>query len=89
VLVAALEDLADALLLLRRREVRREEVDLQLAVAVELVRELVELLLEDVELVVVLADLEQRTGVDRGDLLHLRTAPVAAAASGRATAGQP
>ena len=57
-------------LLLRRREVGREEEHLQLAVLVERVGELAELLADVVELVLLLRDLEQRARVDRGDLFH-------------------
>ena len=51
-------------------EVRREEEDLEPAVAVERVGELAELLAHLVELVLVVRRLEQRAGVDGGDLLH-------------------
>jgi hypothetical protein len=48
----------------------REEERLQLAVAVQGLRELAELLLDHVDLPAVLGDLEERAGVDAGDLLH-------------------
>src|SRR3954447_21956398 len=57
-------------LLLGRREVGREEEHLQLARLVERVGELAELLAHQVDLVLLLRDLEQRAGVDGGDLLH-------------------
>jgi hypothetical protein len=57
-------------LLLDRREVGREEEHLQLAGLVERVGELAELVPDEIELVVLGRDLEQRAGVDRGDLLH-------------------
>src|SRR5215207_5643564 len=68
-----------ALLLLLGGEVRREEEDLQLAVAVERVGELAELLADDVDLVLLERGLEQGPGVDGGDLLHrLRALPAVA-----------
>src|SRR2546423_9363044 len=69
-LVRALDDPADRVLLLLRGEVRREEEHLELPVPVERVRELAELVVDPVEDVVLLGDLEQRAGVDLGDLLH-------------------
>ena len=63
--------LADALLLLLRGEVGREEEDLQVAVLVQRVGELAELLVHAVEVALLLGDLEQRARVDLGDLLHL------------------
>src|SRR4029079_16584663 len=56
--------------LLLRREVGREEEDLEPAVLVERVGELAELLADLVQLVLVLRGLEERAGVDGGDLLH-------------------
>ena len=60
----------EPVLLLRGREVGREEEHLQLAVVVERVGELAELLADVSSLSCSLRDLEQRAGVDRGDLLH-------------------
>src|SRR3954447_25934015 len=62
--------LVQPVLLLVRREVRREEEHLQVAVAVEGVGELADLLVDLVELVRVLRGLEERAGVDGGELLH-------------------
>src|SRR4051812_2271134 len=70
VLVGTLDQLGDALLLLLRREVRREEEHLQLAVRVQLVCELAELVVHVVEDVVLVRDLEQRARVDVGQFLH-------------------
>src|SRR4051812_33635779 len=70
VLVGPLDQLGDAVLLLLRREVRREEEHLQLAVRVELVRELPELVVQVVEHVLLLSDLEQGARVDLSELLH-------------------
>ena len=62
--------LLQPVLLLLGGEVGREEEHLQLAGLVERVGELAELLADLVELVLLLRDLEQRAGVDGGDLLH-------------------
>ena len=58
--IGALDGLVQAVLLLLRREVRREEEHRQLAVVVQRVGELAELLLDRVELVLLRGDLEQR-----------------------------
>ena len=58
------------LLLLFGREVGREEEHRQLAVLVQRVGELAELLAQLVELAVLAGDLEQRAGVYAGQLLH-------------------
>src|SRR4029079_3155163 len=63
----------EASLLLLRREVGREEKDRKLAVLLERVGELAELILDQVELVVLPGDLEQRPRVDLCDLLHYRS----------------
>jgi len=72
-LVRAADDLLDAVLLLLRGEVGREEEQPQLAVVLVLERigELVELVVHLVEHVVLLGGLEQSPRVDLGDLLHL------------------
>jgi hypothetical protein len=62
--------LAQALLLLLGREVRREEEGLQLAAVVQRVGELADLVAHVVQLVVLGGDLVQRPRVDLGDLLH-------------------
>ena len=71
VLVGVLDDLPIAVLLLLRGEVGREEEDLQVAVLVERVGELAELLVDAVERRRSPGRLEQRARVDLGDLLHL------------------
>src|SRR4051812_6299255 len=76
VLLGALDHLGDALLLLLRREVRREEEHLHVAVRVELVRELPELLVDVVEHILVLSDLEQGARVDLGQFLHYSPPPL-------------
>src|SRR5215216_6678000 len=62
----------EPVLLLGRREVRREEEDLQVAGLAEGVGERAELVADQVQLVLVLGDLEQRARVDRCDLFHYR-----------------
>src|SRR5215216_6139418 len=62
----------EPVLLLGRREVRREEEDLQVAGLAEGVGERAELLADHVELVLLGRHLEQRARVDRGDLFHYR-----------------
>ena len=69
-LVGALDDLADPVLLLLRREVRREQEHLEVTVLVELVGELPKLLAHVVGHVVLRRDLEQRVRVDLGQLFH-------------------
>ena len=69
-LVGVDEGAPQALLLLLGREVRREEEDRELAVLLQRVRELAELLLDRVELAVLLRDLEQGARIDLCDLLH-------------------
>src|SRR5215218_870930 len=66
-LVGAVERRVEALLLLLGREVRREEERLQVAALAQGVGELPDLVTDDVELVLVLGDLEQRARVDLGD----------------------
>src|SRR3954471_2047165 len=73
----AVDRLVQALLLLLRREVRREEERGQRAVLVEGVDELGQLLADLVELVLVARDLEERSSVDLGDLLHAPLLPPA------------
>ena len=73
--LGVLERALQAVLLLLGGEVGREEEDRQLAVLLERVGDLAELLADDVELVVLLGDLEQRARVDLGDLLHGSSAP--------------
>src|SRR3954454_10702963 len=75
VLVRPADHLADALLLLLRGEVRREEVHLEVAVLVERLDELPELVVHVVEHVVLVGDVEQRARVDLGDLFHLSCGP--------------
>src|SRR3954454_19285256 len=75
VVVRARDHLADAVLLLLRREVGREEEDLQVAVLVELLDELAELVVDLVEHVLLLGHVEQRARVDLGDLFHLSCRP--------------
>ena len=60
----------ERVLLLRRGEVGREEEHGQLAVGVQRVGELAELLAQLVELALLARDLEQRAGVYLGELLH-------------------
>ena len=69
-LVRSLEQRAQRLLLLRAREVGREEEHRELAVLVQRVGELAELLAQHVELALLEGDLEQRAGIDLGELLH-------------------
>src|SRR5919202_7019148 len=69
-LVGAVERRREAVLLLLGREVRREEERLQVAALAQGVGELADLVADDVELVLVLGDLEQRARVDLGDLFH-------------------
>src|SRR5215217_195750 len=69
-LVRVHEDAGEAVPLLLRGEVGREEEHRQLAVLAERVGERAQLLADDVELVVLVGDLEQRTCVDLGDLFH-------------------
>src|SRR5207248_646323 len=64
------DQLRYGLLLLLGAEVRREEEDLEVPVLVELVRELVELLVDPVEHVVLPRHLEERARIDVRDLLH-------------------
>src|SRR5215218_1679792 len=64
------ERLVQAVLLLLRREVWREEEHAQVGVLVQRIGELPELLAHEVELVVLLRDLEEGARVDLGDLLH-------------------
>jgi hypothetical protein len=68
--VGAGHDALQSVLLLGRREIRREEEHLELARLVQRVRERAELLAHEVKLVLVGGDLEQRARIDRGDLLH-------------------
>jgi hypothetical protein len=70
--VGAAEHARQPVLLLVRREVGREEEHLKVAVGVERVRELGELLVEYVEALVADAHLEQRLRVDGRDLFHRR-----------------
>src|SRR5207302_4572347 len=79
-LVHAVEHALEAVLLLGAREVRREEEDLQVAVRADRVRELVELLVDQIELVVLACDREQRARVHLGQLLHLGDSSAAARA---------
>src|SRR5215210_1430359 len=75
-LVGAGDRLVETLALLAGVEVRGEQEHLQLARAVQCISELAELVAHLVELALLLGDLEQGAGVDRGDLLHgLSAAP--------------
>ena len=69
-LVGVRQHAAEAVLLLARREVGREEEHRQLAALVERVGELAELLAQQVQLVLFAGDLEQRARVYLGELLH-------------------
>ena len=69
-LVGAVEHAPERVLLLLRGEVGREEEHRQLAVGVQRVGELAELLAQLVELALLARDLEQRAGVYLGELLH-------------------
>src|SRR4051812_31294190 len=71
-LIGPVERLAQAVLLLLGREVRREEERLELAAVGQRVGELADLVAHLVERVLLPGDLEQRAGVDPGDLLHRR-----------------
>src|SRR3954468_7654124 len=73
--VGAVEHLVQALFLLHRREVGREQEHLQVAVVVERVGDLSELVPDGIELVLLLGHLEQRPRVDLGNLLHLVVPP--------------
>ena len=73
--IGTLDGLVQAVLLLLRREVRREEEHGQLAVLVQGSRELVELLLDDVELALFVGYLEQGACVYLGDLFHVSSSP--------------
>src|SRR6185437_3817661 len=66
----ARHDALQPVLLLLGGEVGREEEDLQVAGLAERVGELAELAADVVDLALVKGDLEQRPGVDRGDLFH-------------------
>src|SRR3954467_2888129 len=69
--VGAVDHLRQPVLLLLGGEVGAEEEDLQLAVVVERVGDLAELLADLVELVLFLGHFEERPCVDAGDLFHL------------------
>ena len=66
----ALHRTLETLLLLGHREVRREEEDLEVVARADRVGELPELLVHGVEPPALAGGLEQRPGVDGGDLLH-------------------
>ena len=68
--IGPLDHPAQAVLLLRGGEVGRHEEDLQLAIGGQRVDELGELLADRVEHTALGGDLEQRSGVDLGDLFH-------------------
>src|ERR1019366_6724183 len=69
-LISSLEHAAEGLLLLGGGEVGREEEHCQLAMLVQRIGELGELLAQLVELALLAGDLEQRACVDLGELLH-------------------
>src|SRR3954454_7330951 len=75
VLVGAVDGLVQAVDLLLRGEVGREEERRQVAVAFDRVGDLAELLAHDVDRVVLLGDLEVRASVDLGEVLHLGALP--------------
>src|SRR5579875_815450 len=70
--IGSLHGPAQPVLLLLRGEVRRKEEHGQLAVLVQRVGELAELLPDRVELVLLRGDLEEGAGVYLGDLFHVR-----------------
>ena len=69
-LVGAFQDPRQRVLLLGGGEIGREEEHRQLAVLIERVGELAELLAQLIQLALVARDLEQRAGVYLGELLH-------------------
>src|SRR5947209_7508400 len=80
-LVAALDDLADGVLLLGRAEARREEERLEVLVPAERVTPQRQLLLDLVQLVVLHSRFEERARVDLADLFHQLELPLPSGAN--------
>ena len=82
--IGVLDRPLERVLLLLGGEVRGEEESRQVAVLVERIGELAELLAHLVEHLPLGGDLEQRAGVDLGDLLHQERSPTSYCSPGSA-----